>query len=91
MSGGGGGAWRSSTSDTQGLSSSCLEAEAASSVSGEYKCWMSSARAVTSKFNLHGAIRGRGLRAGSGSWEGGCIFHAVPGFEGPRKAGAGSR
>ena len=58
--------WRGSTSDARELSSSCLEAEAASTAFGECKCWMSSARAVTSKFNLHGAIRGRGL---SGEWE----------------------
>lgn len=78
---------RGSTSDTREASSSCLEAEAASYVFGERQCWLSSARAATSKLNLCRAIRGREL---SGEWalgEGSCRFHAVPGFEGPGKAG----
>lgn len=79
---------RGSSSDTQETSSTCLEAEAASAVFGEHCCWMSSARAATSKFNLRGAIRGREPRGEWGLGEGSCIFHAVPGFEGPRKAGA---
>ena len=49
---------------------------------------MSSARAAPSKFSLCRAIRGRELSAEWGLGEGSCILHAVPGFEGPGKAGS---
>lgn len=65
------------TLDTQEVSFSCLEAEAASTVSGEPKCWMSSARASISKFNVFLSNSREGTKEGWEPVEGSCIFHAV--------------